>query len=61
MEEWRAPTSQAFSWLQKGQVNWVSSASMFFFLASGFLEDFRRPILDTHRLSGESSRSEIRN
>merc|ERR1719500_690397 len=24
-------TSQDFSWLQNGQVNWVSNASMFFF------------------------------
>ena len=38
-------TSQDFSWLQKGQVNCVSIGSIFFFLASGFLLDFRRPIL----------------
>ena len=38
-------TSQDFSWLQNGQVNWVSSASMFFFRASGFRFDFLRPIL----------------
>ena len=40
-----AYTSQDFSWLQNGQVNWVSSASMFFFRASGFRLDFLRPIL----------------
>lgn len=39
-------TSQDFSWLQKGQVNWVSKLPVSFFLGGGFLFDFRRPILD---------------
>ena len=37
-------TSQLFSWLQKGHVNRMSSASMFLFFGGGFLFDFLRPI-----------------
>lgn len=37
-------TSQDFSWLQNGQVNWVSRLPVIFFLGGGFLFDFLRPI-----------------
>lgn len=37
-------TSQDFSWLQKGQVNWVSRVPVIFFLGGGFLLDFLRPM-----------------
>ena len=38
-------TSQDFSWLQKGQLNMVSSGSMFFLRGGGFLLDLRRPMV----------------
>lgn len=41
-------TSQDFSWLQKGHVNWVSRSPVIFFLGGAFLLDLRRPIV--HRL-----------
>lgn len=37
-------TSQDFSWLQKGQVNWVSRVPVIFFFGGGFRLDFLRPI-----------------
>lgn len=37
-------TSQDFSWLQKGQVNWVSKVPVIFFLGGGFRLDFLRPM-----------------
>lgn len=37
-------TSQDFSWLQNGQVNWMSRLPVIFFLGGGFLFDFLRPI-----------------
>lgn len=37
-------TSQDFSWLQKGQVNWVSRVPVIFFLGGGFRLDLRRPM-----------------
>lgn len=37
-------TSQDFSWLQKGQVNWVSRVPVIFFLGGGFRLDFLRPM-----------------
>lgn len=37
-------TSQDFSWLQKGQVNWVSRVPVIFFLGGGFRFDFLRPM-----------------
>lgn len=37
-------TSQDFSWLQKGQVNCVSSVPVTFFLGGGFRLDLRRPM-----------------
>ena len=39
-------TWQDFSWLQNGQVNWVSSAPVIFFFGGGFLFDFLLPILN---------------
>ena len=46
-------TSHDCSWLQKGQLNWVSSAPVSFFFGGGFLFAFRLPIL-TIRGVGES-------
>ena len=40
-------TSQDFSWLQNGQVNWVSRLPVSFFLGGGFLLDFLRPIVES--------------
>lgn len=37
-------TSQDFSWLQKGQVNWVSKVPVIFFLGGGFRLDFLHPM-----------------
>lgn len=37
-------TSQDFSWLQKGQVNWVSRVPVIFFFGGGFRFDFLRPM-----------------
>ena len=37
-------TSQDFSWLQNGQVNWTSRLPVIFFFGGGFLFDFLRPI-----------------
>lgn len=37
-------TSQDFSWLQNGQVNWVSKLPVIFFLGGGFLFVFLRPM-----------------
>lgn len=45
-------TSHDFSWLQKGQENWVSRSPVIFFFVGAFLLDLRRPIVH----SGESLR-----
>lgn len=37
-------TSHDFSWLQNGQLNWMSSGSMFLRFGGGFLFALRRPI-----------------
>lgn len=54
--EARAPThiftSQDFSWLQKGQVNWVSRVPVIFFLGGGFRFDFLRPMAEGRQTWG---------
>lgn len=45
-------TSQDFSWLQKGQVNWVSRVPVIFFFGGGFRFDFLRPISAAGRTCG---------
>lgn len=55
-EEAGAPThiftSQDFSWLQKGQVNWVSRVPVIFFLGGGFRFDFLRPMSEGRQTWG---------
>jgi hypothetical protein len=46
-------TSQDFSWLQNGQLNWLSKGS-FLFLEGAFRFDLRLPILIQYRLSSRN-------
>jgi len=56
-------TSQDFSWLQNGQVNWVSRVPVIFFLGGGFRFDFLRPMSvggqTRRRVSGPSKLTEV--
>ena len=49
-------TSQDFSWLQNGQLNIVSNASMIFLLGGGFLFDFLLPILSPENKTNLNTR-----
>lgn len=55
-------TSQDFSWLQNGQVNWVSSVPVTFFLGGGFRLDLRRPMAGKGNLGvgGRGTKHEAR-
>lgn len=53
-------TSQDFSWLQNGQVNWVSRLPVIFFLGGGFLFDFLRPICNAEYLQKKQTTTKRR-